>query len=245
MVTQSVHDRGVQRGTQTGTQWLRDAVLYQIYPQTFADSNADGIGDLPGIVQHLDHLAWLGVDTVWLSPCFESPFEDAGYDVSDYFTVAPRYGSNHDLAELVAQAGRRGIRVLLDLVVGHTSDRHPWFRAAADDPADDRYVWSPEPIRKSIPSPGRRGGYFVTNFLPCQPALNFGYARPDPAQPWRQSVDAPGPRANVASVRDVMRHWLALGVAVRERAGRDTSRRLWFRRVRRQCPANVAQCVAQ
>lgn len=100
--------------------WLADAILYRIYPQSFADSNGDGIGDLDGAADHLDYLAWLGVNTIWLSPCFTSPFRDAGYDVADYLSVAPRYGSNDDLAKLVEQAGRRGIRVLLDLVPGHT-----------------------------------------------------------------------------------------------------------------------------
>ncbi|MFD6308971.1 alpha-amylase family glycosyl hydrolase, partial [Streptomyces sp. NPDC060223] len=90
--------------------WLADAVFYQIYPQSFADSNGDGIGDFNGIAERLDHLAWLGVNTVWLNPCFVSPFRDAGYDVSDYLSVAPRYGTNDDFAKLVEEAGRRGIR---------------------------------------------------------------------------------------------------------------------------------------
>jgi glycosidase len=198
--------------------WLTDAVLYQIYPQSFADSDADGIGDLRGIAEHLDHLAWLGVSALWLNPCFASPMRDAGYDVSDYLSVAPRYGDNEGLAHLVDQAGSRGIRVLLDLVPGHTSDRHPWFRAAADDPGDDRYIWSPRAAdatlpERFVPSPGSRPGGYLPNFFDFQPALNFGYARPDPAEPWRQTVDAEGPRANRAALREIMTHWLSLGVA--------------------------------
>jgi maltose alpha-D-glucosyltransferase/alpha-amylase len=193
--------------------WLRDAVMYQIYPQSFADANGDGIGDLAGIIDRLDYLAWLGVSVIWLNPCFASPFGDAGYDISDYFAIAPRYGTGFDIVELVEQARRRGIRVMLDLVVGHTSDQHPWFLAAADDSGDDRYIWSPEPTPSTVVGPGRRGGYFVKNFLPCQPALNFGYARPDPAQPWRQRVTDAGPQANQAMIRQVMAHWLGLGVA--------------------------------
>ncbi|MGW6159571.1 alpha-amylase family glycosyl hydrolase, partial [Streptomyces sp. NPDC055144] len=100
------------------TEWLADAVLYQIYPQSFADSDGDGIGDFAGAEAKLDHLAWLGVNTVWFNPCFASPFRDAGYDVSDYLTVAPRYGTNDDLVKLVDAARSRGIRVLLDLVAG-------------------------------------------------------------------------------------------------------------------------------
>lgn len=195
--------------------WLSDAVFYQIYPQSFADSDGDGIGDFNGITAHLDHLAWLGVNTVWINPCFASPFRDAGYDVSDYLSVAPRYGTNDDLATLVEEAGRRGIRVLLDLVAGHTSDRHPWFTASADDPDDHRYIWAPEdPLPDGfVRSPGSRPGAYLPNFFDSQPALNFGYARMDPAEPWRRPVDAEGPRANRAALREIMDHWLRLGLA--------------------------------
>ncbi|MFW6695714.1 alpha-amylase family glycosyl hydrolase, partial [Streptomyces sp. MAR4 CNX-425] len=195
--------------------WLADAVLYQIYPQSFADSDGDGVGDLAGIEQKLDHLAWLGVNTVWLNPCFTSPFQDAGYDVADFLSVAPRYGTNDDLAALVDSAGRRGIRVLLDLVAGHTSDRHPWFTAAAGDPGDHRYIWAPEGPRPPgfQPSPGSRPGWYKPNFFAAQPALNFGYARTDAGEPWRLPVDAEGPRANRRALREIMDHWLALGLA--------------------------------
>ena len=198
--------------------WLTDAVLYQIYPQSFADSDGDGIGDLRGLAARLDHLAWLGVTALWLNPCFASPMRDAGYDVSDYLTIAPRYGTNDDLVALVGQARDRGIRVLLDLVPGHTSDQHPWFQASAEDAADDRYIWTtaapgealPE---RFVPSPGSRPGGYLPNFFDFQPALNFGYARMDPAEPWRQPVDAEGPRANREALREIMTHWLGLGVA--------------------------------
>src|SRR3954470_10206953 len=119
--------------------WLADAVLYEIYPQSFADSNGDGVGDLRGVIERLDHIASLGVDAIWFNPCFVSPFVDAGYDVADYLTIAPRYRTNGDMAELVARAADRGIRVILDLVAGHTSVEHPWFRRelAADRPDPD------------------------------------------------------------------------------------------------------------
>jgi glycosidase len=194
--------------------WLADAVFYQIYPQSFADSNGDGIGDFAGIAERLDYLSWLGVNAVWISPCFVSPFRDAGYDVSDYFNVAPRYGTNDDLVRLVDAARARGIRILLDLVPGHTSDQHPWFVASAADPTDHRYIWADRQANDQfIPSPGTRPGYYMKNFFDSQPGLNFGYARPDEAEPWRQPVDAEGPRANRAAVRDIMAHWLGLGVA--------------------------------
>jgi len=194
--------------------WLADAILYQVYVQSFADSNGDGIGDLEGVVEHLDYLAWLGVTTIWLSPCFVSPFRDAGYDIADYFTIAPRYGSNDDLASLIDQARRRGIRVLLDLVPGHTSDQHPWFTRSAADPADHRYIWSADAVPDGfVPSPGTRPGGYLPNFFAFQPALNYGYGRPDPSQPWRQSPDEEGPRANRAALREIMDHWLGAGVA--------------------------------
>lgn len=201
----------------TAPTWLRDAVLYQIYPQSFADSNGDGIGDLRGIAEHLDHLAWLGVTTVWLNPCFASPMRDAGYDVADYLTVDPRYGDNDDLVNLVDRARERGIRVLLDLVPGHTSDTHPWFVTSARDPGDHRYIWA-DPGDGRLPggfvaSPGPRPGGYLPNFFDFQPALNFGYARQKAGEPWRQGVDAKGPRANRAALRAIMDHWLRLGVS--------------------------------
>jgi glycosidase len=196
------------------SQWLAEAVLYQIYPQSFADASGDGIGDIAGIVEHLDYLSWLGVDAVWLSPCFASPFDDAGYDVCDYLRIADRYGTNEDLVGLVETARSRGIRVLLDLVAGHTSIEHPWFRASAADPDDHRFIWSDRLVGPGWnPSPGPRSGFYLQNFFPFQPALNFGYARTDDTQPWRQSVDAPGPRANRAALRDIMAYWLDRGIS--------------------------------
>lgn len=207
--------------------WLADAVIYEIYPQSFADSNADGIGDFPGALERLEYLQWLGVDTIWLNPCFVSPFVDAGYDVADYLLVAPRYGGNEAFAEFVDEARRRGIRVLLDLVAGHTSDQHAWFlaesnRLPVEKPTADRYIWTQQPPQGEtgalasdiwVPSPGARPGFFMKNFYDQQPALNFGYARPHPDQPWRQPVDAPGPQLNRQALRDVLQFWLSRGVS--------------------------------
>ncbi|MGB7964349.1 MAG: alpha-amylase family glycosyl hydrolase [Propionicimonas sp.] len=196
-----------------GTGWLRDSLIYQIFVPSFADGDGDGIGDLKGVVAHLDHLQWLGVDAIWFNPCFASPFRDAGYDVADYLSIAPRYGTNEEMIALIAEARRRGIRVLLDLVAGHTSVAHPWFQASANDPADERYVWSDTPGPGFVPGPGTRQGYYLKNFFDEQPALNFGYARLDEHEPWRQAVDAPGPTANRQALCEVMAYWLDRGVA--------------------------------
>lgn len=117
--------------------WFTDAVIYEIYPQSFQDSNGDGIGDLRGVIDRLDYIASLGVDVIWFNPCFASPFHDAGYDVADYLRIAPRYGTNDDLVELVEKAAERGMRIMLDLVVGHTSHEHEWFQEElnADGPS--------------------------------------------------------------------------------------------------------------
>ncbi len=125
--------------------WWRDAVIYQIYPRSFADANGDGIGDIRGIREHVDHLAALGVDAVWLSPFYPSPQVDAGYDVSDYFDLAPEYGSLEDLDALIADLHEAGIRVVIDMVPNHSSDQHEWFRAALEaapgSSERDRYIF--------------------------------------------------------------------------------------------------------
>lgn len=128
----------------TSRKWWQKAVFYQIYPRSFADGNGDGIGDLPGIIGKLDYLRDLGIDAIWLSPHYPSPLFDCGYDISDYTGVAPEYGSLDDFRRFLDGAHRRGIRVILDLVLNHTSDRHPWFQESAssrDNPKADWYVW--------------------------------------------------------------------------------------------------------
>jgi alpha-glucosidase len=129
--------------------WWAAAVLYQIYPRSFADTNGDGMGDIPGIIDHLDHLQWLGVDGIWLSPVTRSPNADWGYDVSDFCAIEPDLGTMDDVDRLIAEAGHRGIRVLMDLVPNHTSDQHPWFlesRSSLTSATRDWYVWAdPKP----------------------------------------------------------------------------------------------------
>ena len=124
--------------------WWTRAVVYQVYPRSFQDSDGDGIGDLGGILQRIDHLADLGVDVVWLSPIYPSPHDDAGYDISDYENVDPTFGTLADLDELIAALHDREIKLVMDLVVNHTSDEHPWFvesRSSRDNPKRDWYWW--------------------------------------------------------------------------------------------------------
>lgn len=196
---------------------LESEVLYQIYPQSFADSNGDGIGDLAGITSKLDYLADLGITMIWLNPIFDSPFKDAGYDVRDYYQIAPRYGTTEDLVTLVEQAHRHGIKVLLDLVPGHTSEEHAWFQQSArPEPNEfsDRYIWTEHAFDNGAGLPfigGEydRNGTYILNFFKSQPALNYGFHQRN--RPWQQSPDAPGPMATRQAMVEVMKHWLELG----------------------------------
>ncbi|MDP4202107.1 MAG: alpha-amylase family glycosyl hydrolase, partial [Bacteroidota bacterium] len=125
--------------------WAKNAVFYQIYPQTFYDSDGDGIGDLKGITQKLDYIKSLGVDAIWLNPFFESPFCDAGYDISDYYKVAHRYGTNNDAKTRFAESHKRGLHVLFDFVASYTSMEHPWFKASAQQQKNrysNWYIWT-------------------------------------------------------------------------------------------------------
>lgn len=126
--------------------WFQEAVVYQVYPKSFMDSDGDGLGDLRGVIEKLDYLKELGIDVIWLNPCYKNSGVDGGYDISDYRAIAPELGTMADFDELLAQAHRRGIRVVMDLVVNHTSTEHPWFvesRASKDNPKRDYYVWRP------------------------------------------------------------------------------------------------------
>ena len=202
--------------------WLEHAVFYEIYPQSFRDSNGDGIGDLHGIIEKLPYLHSLGVTGLWINPCFESPFRDAGYDISDFYRVAPRYGTNEDLRTLFAEARKLGIRVMLDLVAGHTSDQHPWFRESQRHERNrytDWYIWTDSvwtwsaPNQQVVVGAAERDANYIPNFFYFQPALNYGYAQPDPKAPWQQAVDAPGPRAVREELKKIMRFWFDLGAS--------------------------------
>lgn len=125
--------------------WWQSVVVYQVYPRSFKDSNGDGIGDIQGIIGKLDYLQKLGIGAIWLSPVYQSPNEDNGYDISDYQAVMAEFGTMADLDQLIAEAKQRGIRIIMDLVVNHTSDEHAWFveaRRSKDNPYRDYYVWA-------------------------------------------------------------------------------------------------------
>ncbi len=200
--------------------WLANAVFYEIYPQSFYDTNGDGIGDLPGVIEKLDYIAELGCTAIWLNPCFVSPFGDAGYDVADFYRVAPRYGTNDDLVHLFREAHRRGIKVCLDLVAGHTSAEHPWFKESCRHERNkysNWYVWTDSIWDKGTPDMpmingfAQRDGNFLANFFYFQPALNYGFAQPDPARPWQLPVDHPDVCAVREELKKIIRYWLDLG----------------------------------
>jgi glycosidase len=202
--------------------WADKAVFYQIYPQSYYDSNGDGIGDLPGITQKLDYIQSLGVTGIWINPCFVSPFNDAGYDIADYYTVAPRYGTNDDMRVLLDRAHTLGIRVLLDFVPSYTSVEHPWFKASCDPEPNDYsywYIWTDsawndggdEFRHRIVHGYCLRNGNYVRNFFWNQPQLNYGFAEPDPGQPWQTPVDHPHCIALRQEMRRIMQFWLDMG----------------------------------
>lgn len=169
--------------------WWHDAVVYQIYPRSFCDANQDGMGDLPGIISKLDYLKTLGVNVLWLSPVYRSPMDDNGYDISDYQDIAPEFGTMADMRRLLAEAKRRDIRIIMDLVVNHTSDEHPWFveaRKSKDNPYRDYYIWRQPKEDGSAPDDQgsifggsawqfdeQTGEYYFHLFSKRQPDLNW------------------------------------------------------------------------
>ncbi|GAC1443328.1 MAG: alpha-glucosidase [Mycobacteriales bacterium] len=189
----------------TESEWWRSAVVYQVWPRSFADSDGDGIGDLRGIISKLDHLSDLGVGAVWLSPFYPSPQRDNGYDISDYQDVDPVFGTLADFDELIAGLHTRGIRLVIDVVVNHTSDQHPWFvesRSSRDSPKRSWYYWRDEPGNSwtslfggpAWNEDGPSGQHYLHTFAPEQPDLDW---------------DEPQVRA---AVTDMLRWWLARGV---------------------------------
>lgn len=199
------------------SKWLENAIFYEIYPQSFMDSDGDGIGDIRGIASKLDYIESIGCNALWINPCFVSPFTDAGYDVADYCTVAPRYGTNEDMKNLFGEIHKRGMHVLLDLVPGHTSVEHKWFKESMKPEKNeysDRYIWtdsiweSPEGMN-NIRGISQRDGCCGVNFFSTQPALNYGYYKK--TRPWQMLTDEPAPTATLNAMIDVMRFWLKMG----------------------------------
>src|SRR5271165_1831530 len=169
--------------------WWQKAVIYEVYPRSFADSNGDGIGDINGITQHLDYLKGLGVDAIWLTPIYPSPQVDFGYDISNYTAIDPQYGTMADFEQLMAEAKTRNIRVVMDLVLNHTSDKHPWFeesRSSRNNPKADWYIWRDGKPNHQPPNnwqsifghsawqfDAARGQYYYHDFYKEQPDLNW------------------------------------------------------------------------
>lgn len=184
--------------------WYHKTAIYQIYPRSFYDSNGDGIGDLQGIIQKLEYNRELGFETIWISPFFSSPQADTGYDISDYTDIAPEYGTMDDALQLIEEVHKRGMRVVFDMVMNHTSIEHPWFkesRSSRDNPRSDWYIWRDKPNNWQSMTGGsgwhfatERNQYFWATFLPFQPDLN--YRNPEVKQ----------------AMLDIVRFWLAKGV---------------------------------
>jgi maltose alpha-D-glucosyltransferase/alpha-amylase len=200
-------------------EWVNHAVVYQIYPQTFYDSNGDGIGDLPGIIAKLDYIKSLGVDAIWINPFFDSPFNDAGYDIRNYYKIAPRYGTNADARRLFAEAHKRGLKVLFDYVISYTSIDNPWFVASTrqtPNPHSNWYIWTDNVWKNErgnqwVHGYGQRNGNFLSNFFWNEPALNWGYGNPDPEKTWQLPTDNPDVLAMRAEMIKVMRFWMDMG----------------------------------
>jgi glycosidase len=198
--------------------WWKEAIVYQIYPSSFQDSNSDGWGDVKGITSRVDYLKQLGIDVVWTSPIYKSPQADMGYDIADYKVIDPIYGSIEDVDSLISELGKRDMKLMMDLVVNHTSNMHPWFlesRSSKTNPKRDWYIWKPP---KTVSDAGvaeppnnwaqilgeansawtydtETGEYYLSVFTPDQPDLNW--ENPDVRE----------------AVWDVMRFWLDRGVA--------------------------------
>ena len=198
--------------------WLNDAVFYEIYPQSFCDTNGDGIGDIEGIISKLDYVKSLGCNAIWLNPIYDSPFMDAGYDVRNYKKVAERYGTNDDLVRLFDEAHKKGIKILLDLVPGHTSDQNEWFleaKKAAKSEYSNRYiftksVWDAPPQYRMMCGLCERDGNYMVNYFSSQPALNYGFHEITHPE-WQLPCDHPDCLATAEAMKDVMRFWLDKG----------------------------------
>ena len=202
-----------------GATWLKDAVFYEIYPQSYFDTNGDGIGDIQGIIAKLDYIKSIGCNALWINPWYDSPFVDAGYDVRDFKKIASRYGTEEDAVELFRVAHEKGIHVLIDLVPGHTSEEHPWFKESSkEQPSEEyahRYIWTENAFCRGDGMPfiggeTPRDATYIINFFKCQPALNYGYRKINEPN-WQQPIDSPAALATREAMKDVMKFWLSKG----------------------------------
>lgn len=201
--------------------WLDNAVFYEIYPQSFQDSNGDGIGDFNGIVRRLDYIKGLGFNAIWLNPCFVSPFYDAGYDVTDFYQAAPRYGTNEDLKNLFEEVHKRGMHILLDLVAGHTSLECKWFLESCKPEKNeytDHFIWTNhiwearEPIQNIsswLRGISDREGAVAVNCFSTQPALNYGFG--EVTEPWQYAADSEEAKKGMLLLMDIMSFWIDMG----------------------------------
>lgn len=209
--------------------WVKNSIFYQVYPTSFYDNNGDGVGDLQGIIQKLDYIKGLGVNAIWLNPFYASPFMDGGYDISDYYAVNEKFGTMEDFEALVAKCKTLGIRVVIDLVIGHTSNQHPWFLESAKDEKNkysDWYIWTDSNFNKfadkSIHGLHPRDGGYVINYYACQPALNYGFndkpREKDPnnaydlGEEWKMHYTDERLKPLREEILNIMRFWLNKGI---------------------------------
>lgn len=209
---------------QTHANWIKQSVFYQIYPSSFQDNDGNGIGDLKGIQSRLGYVDSLGVNAIWLNPVFKSAFKDGGYDVIDFYQVDPRFGTNTELVELAKDVHKRGMHIVLDLVAGHSSNESEWFKQSMEADSNLRYsnyyIWAPykpndlteQEASHWVEANAPRDKYYIKNFYDIQPALNYGYAHPNPNHPWEQSVDAPGPQAVRNELKNIITFWMEKGI---------------------------------
>lgn len=214
----------VSLSAQRKPEWLKSAVFYQIYPSSYQDSDSSGIGDIKGVQSRLDYIQSLGVNAIWFNPVFKSAFCDGGYDVIDFYQVDPRFGTNTGLVEFAKEAHKRGMHVVLDLVAGHSSDKSEWFKQSMQADGNlqysNYYIWAPvkpeditqQEASRFVEANAPRAKYYIKNYYDCQPALNYGYANPNPDHPWEQPVDAPGPQAMRRELQNIITFWLEKGI---------------------------------